>query len=62
MLQAQKFSKNKSQIFDEKSELDSRSPYATSKIASTLMIKNYREEFKLFLCSGILFNHESPQI
>ena len=54
------FKKNKSQIFDEKSELDSRSPYATSKIASTLMIKNYREEFKLFLCSGILFNHESP--
>lgn len=54
------FKKNKSQIFNEKSELDSRSPYATSKIASTLMIKNYREEFKLFLCSGILFNHESP--
>ena len=54
------FKKNKSGIFNENSELDSRSPYASSKIASTLMIKNYRDEFNLFLCTGILFNHESP--
>ena len=25
------------------------------------MTKNYREAYKLFACSGILFNHESPR-
>ncbi|MBW8308898.1 MAG: GDP-mannose 4,6-dehydratase [Candidatus Paracaedibacteraceae bacterium] len=35
------------------------SPYATSKAATHWMIKNYRDVYKLFAVSGILFNHES---
>jgi GDPmannose 4,6-dehydratase len=54
------FKKNKKNIFNEKSELGPISPYGISKVAGTLLIKNYREHFNLFLCSGILFNHESP--
>ena len=35
------------------------SPYAISKLSSHHLIKNYRESFNKFFCSGILFNHES---
>jgi len=54
------FKKNKTNIFNENSQLGPRSPYGIAKAAGTLLIKNYREQFDLFLCSGILFNHESP--
>ncbi len=36
-----------------------RSPYATAKAYAHHSIVLYREAFKLFACSGILFNHES---
>ena len=36
------------------------SPYAISKVFGYHVVKNYRESYKLFACSGILFNHESP--
>jgi len=35
------------------------SPYAVSKMASHFMAINYRESYNLFVCNGILFNHES---
>ena len=38
-----------------------RSPYATAKVYSYWMTKNYREGYDLFACNGILFNHESPR-
>jgi len=37
-----------------------RSPYAASKLFGHWMAVNYRESYGLFVCSGILFNHESP--
>lgn len=37
-----------------------RSPYAVAKAAAFWETANYREAYKLFACSGILFNHESP--
>jgi GDPmannose 4,6-dehydratase len=37
-----------------------RSPYAVSKLFGHWITVNYRESFNMFLCSGILFNHESP--
>jgi len=37
-----------------------RSPYAASKVFAHWMTVNYRESYKIFGCSGILFNHESP--
>jgi GDPmannose 4,6-dehydratase len=38
-----------------------RSPYAVAKVYAHWMTVNYREAHKLFACSGILFNHESPR-
>jgi GDPmannose 4,6-dehydratase len=38
-----------------------RSPYAVSKVAAHWYAVNYREAYGLFVCSGILFNHESPR-
>jgi GDPmannose 4,6-dehydratase len=36
------------------------SPYGAAKLYAHCMIRNARESFGLFCCSGILFNHESP--
>ena len=38
-----------------------RSPYAVSKVAAHWYAVNYREAYNLFVCNGILFNHESPR-
>jgi GDPmannose 4,6-dehydratase len=38
-----------------------RSPYGASKAAAHWYCVNYREAYGLFICNGILFNHESPQ-
>lgn len=38
-----------------------RSPYAVAKVYSFWMCRNYREAYGLFLCNGILHNHESPR-
>jgi len=37
-----------------------RSPYAVAKAASFWEVANYRDAYKLYACSGLLFNHESP--
>ena len=38
-----------------------RSPYGISKVTGFDLARNYREAYELFVCSGILFNHESPR-
>ena len=38
-----------------------RSPYAASKVAAHWYAVNYREAYGIFVCNGILFNHESPR-
>ena len=38
-----------------------RSPYGVAKLYAYWIIKNYRESYDMFACSGILFNHESPK-
>jgi GDPmannose 4,6-dehydratase len=38
-----------------------RSPYAVSKVAAHHYAANYRDAYDLFICNGILFNHESPR-
>lgn len=38
-----------------------RSPYGVAKVYGHFITVNYRESYKLFACSGILFNHESPR-
>ncbi len=37
-----------------------RSPYAVAKLYGYWITVNYREAYNMFLCNGILFNHESP--
>lgn len=38
-----------------------RSPYGVAKLYGYWIVKNYRESYKMYACSGILFNHESPR-
>ena len=38
-----------------------RSPYASAKLYSYWITHNYRESYGMFVCNGILFNHESPR-
>lgn len=35
------------------------SPYGVSKMSSYFMVTTYRESYGLFMCNGVLFNHES---
>ncbi len=46
---------------NEKTPFYPRSPYGVSKLAAHWYGVNYREAYCLFLCNGILFNHESPR-
>jgi GDPmannose 4,6-dehydratase len=45
---------------NEKNEFHPQSPYAVAKASAFWLVDNYREAYKLFVCTGILFNHESP--
>ncbi len=38
-----------------------RSPYAVAKLYGYWISKNYREAYGLYVCNGVLFNHESPR-
>lgn len=38
-----------------------RSPYGCAKVYAYWIARNYRESYDLFVCNGILFNHESPR-
>lgn len=53
--QAEEFPQN------EKTPFHPRSPYAAAKLYSYWIAKNYREAYNMFVCNGILFNHESPR-
>lgn len=44
----------------EKTPFYPRSPYGVSKLFAHWITVNYRESYKMFACSGISFNHESP--
>jgi GDPmannose 4,6-dehydratase len=37
------------------------SPYGCSKLYAHTLCHNYRNSYNMFICSGILFNHESPR-
>src|SRR5215468_1032674 len=45
---------------DETTMFSPRSPYAVGKAASFWAAANYREAYGLFVCNGLMFNHESP--
>ena len=45
----------------EKTHFNPQSPYAIAKEYAFSIGKQYREAYGLFVCNGILFNHESPR-
>lgn len=46
---------------NEKTPLRPRNPYGAAKTYAHWMATIYREGYKMFVCGGILFNHESPR-
>ena len=46
---------------DEKTPFHPMSPYGVAKLFSYWICKNYRESYGMFICNGILFNHESER-
>ena len=46
---------------NEFTRLSPASPYACAKVYAHHLVRNYRESYEIFACSGILFNHESPR-
>ena len=38
-----------------------RSPYGVSKLYAYWIVKNYRESYSMYACTGVLFNHESER-
>ena len=46
---------------DEHTPFHPRSPYAAAKAYAFYAAQNYREAYGMFVCNGILFNHESER-
>lgn len=44
----------------EKTPFYPRSPYGITKVVGFDLVRNFREAYGVFACSGMLFNHESP--
>jgi GDPmannose 4,6-dehydratase len=53
--------KGDDKIQDENTLFLPQSPYAIAKLAAHHSVRLFRENYGLFACSGILFNHESPR-
>ncbi len=66
---ARLFQASSSEIFGKPTEVPQsettpfhpRNPYGVSKVYGHLMTMTYRENYGLYACSGILYNHESPR-
>jgi GDPmannose 4,6-dehydratase len=66
---ARLFQASSSEIFGKPAEVPQsettpfhpRNPYGVSKVYGHLMAMTYRENYNLYACSGILYNHESPR-
>ncbi len=51
----------KLKFLDEASGFNPVSPYSVSKLFGFYISKVYRSAYDMFICNGILFNHESPR-
>jgi len=54
------FGNTDGQPANEETPFRPRSPYAVAKATAFWEVANYRDAYNLFVCTGILFNHESP--
>lgn len=48
-------------LLNEQTKFAPRSPYGVSKVYGHHIAINYRESYDMFICCGILFNHESER-
>lgn len=46
---------------NENGPFNPQNPYAVAKLYAYHLAKIYRKSYNLFICNGILFNHESPR-
>ena len=46
---------------DEQTPMAPVNPYGCAKAFATRMVMVYRETYDLFICNGIMYNHESPR-
>lgn len=46
---------------NESTPVDANNPYGIAKAYAHMMVRCYRESYGMFVCGGILFNHESPR-
>jgi GDPmannose 4,6-dehydratase len=46
---------------DENTPFRPKSPYGDAKLYANSITKTYRDSYKMFICNGILFNHESER-
>jgi GDPmannose 4,6-dehydratase len=54
------FGKARQEPQNEETPFWPRSPYGAAKAYGHWITVNYRESYRMFTCSGIMFNHESP--
>jgi GDPmannose 4,6-dehydratase len=45
----------------EDTPLAPTTPYATSKLAAHMLVRNFRQQYGLLASNAIIFNHESPR-
>jgi GDPmannose 4,6-dehydratase len=55
------FGENPLKFQNEETPFYPQSPYAIAKLAGHHLVRNYRDSYNIFACSGILFNHESER-
>jgi GDPmannose 4,6-dehydratase len=55
------FGKAKETPQSETTPLEPSSPYGCAKAFATQLARLYRDSYGLFVCNGILYNHESPR-
>ena len=51
---------NSDEVKNEFSRMYPASPYGISKVFAHKAAQHYRQAYEMFICGGILFNHESP--
>lgn len=55
------FGRITSKVVNEDSKFQPKTQYGCSKLFAHWMCKNYREYYNMYICNGILFNHESER-
>lgn len=54
------FGDTENRVANESTQFHPRSPYAVAKASAYWAVANYREAYKMYVCTGILSNHDSP--